>query len=221
MTTRNLRTLAAMLSLGLAGVVGVGACAPMPVDPGTGTTTSTSTTVDPGPTSTTSSTTSSTSTTTSTSTTSTTTTTSTTSTTTTTVPPLPTINVPSASPVAVSVSGNPGVANVTVNWSGQPANKLIFVDLCVKSNADATFNAALDCAPLSELNINGTASGSGSTTFEVFRGVEPSGDLSWGCFAAGDTAPAGILKATTCYVRVTNTVLSNKNDATEAPFTIS
>lgn len=221
MATHPVQRRAAALAIGLAALTGIGvaACAPMPENPG-GTTTTT-TTVDPGTSTTTTAAPTTTTSTTSTTTTSTTSSTTTTSTTTTTLPPLPTINVPSASPTAVSIPGNPGVANVTVNWTGQPANKLIFVDVCVKSNADATFNAALDCAPLSELNINGTASGSGSATLELFRGVEASGDLNWGCFKASDTAPAGVVKATTCYVRVTNTVLSNKNDAIEAPFTIS
>ena len=156
-------------------------------------------------------------------TTSTTTTSTTTTTTTTTVPPT-TTTIPSG-PVGLSanpitVADNPGTANVTVYWNGQAANKLIFVSVCRKSNSDATFTPALDCAPLSELNPNGTPSGSGSATLEVFRGPDPSGDLNWGCFAASDVAPAGIQKNTTCYVRVTNNVVSNKDAAQELAFTI-
>jgi hypothetical protein len=150
-------------------------------------------------------------------------TTTTTTTTTTTVPPT-TTTIPSG-PVGLSanpitVADNPGTANVTVYWNGQAANKLIFVSVCRKSNSDATFTPALDCAPLSELNPNGTPSGSGSATLEVFRGPDPSGDLNWGCFAASDVAPAGIQKNTTCYVRVTNNVVSNKDAAQELAFTI-
>jgi hypothetical protein len=156
-------------------------------------------------------------------TTSTTTTSTTTTTTTTTVPPT-TTTIPSG-PVGLSanpitVADNPGTANVTVYWNGQAANKLIFISVCRKSNSDATFTPALDCAPLSELNPNGTPSGSGSATLEVFRGPDPSGDLNWGCFAASDVAPAGIQKNTTCYVRVTNNVVSNKDAAQELAFTI-
>jgi hypothetical protein len=140
-----------------------------------------------------------------------------TTTTTTTIPTGPVALVPN--PIAIATVG--GTANGTVYWNGQAPNKLMFISLCVKSISDATFSAALDCAPLSELNPNGTPSGSGSATFEVFRGAEPSGDLNWGCFAAGDTAPAGITKATTCYVRVTNNNVNNKDAAVEQAFTIT
>jgi hypothetical protein len=226
MKTRQFRHTAAVVSIGLATALGLGvsACAPAPVGP-----TTTTTTVDPGSSTTTTeattTTTEATTTTTEATTTTTeapttTTTSTTTSTTTTTIPQVPSINVP-GTPIAVTVAENPGVANVTVNWTGQTPNRLMFVSLCVKSNSDATFTSALDCAPLSELNPNGTASGNGSVTFEVFRGAEPSGDLNWGCFAAGDTAPAGILKATTCYVRVTNTSVGNKDAAVETAFTIN
>jgi len=140
-----------------------------------------------------------------------------TTTTTTTIPTGPVALVPN--PIAIATVG--GTANGTVYWNGQTPNKLMFISLCVKSISDATFSAALDCAPLSELNPNGTPSGNGSVTFEVFRGAEPSGDLNWGCFAAGDVAPAGITKATTCYVRVTNNNVNNKDAAVEQAFTIT
>ena len=124
-------------------------------------------------------------------------------------------------PNPVSFTTNQTEATATVNWTGQKPNQLMFISICKKTIADPTFNAALDCSALSELNPNGTASGAGSAQLTVFRGENPDGDSGWGCFAQGDTAPAGVTKVTTCFVRVTNGVLSNKDDASEAPFTLS
>ena len=236
MKTRQFRHTAAVVSIGLATALGLGvsACAPAPVGPTTTTTTvdpNSSTTTTEATTTTTEATTTTTEATTTTTEAPTTTpteapTTTTTSTTTTTVAPTTTTTTPIPSgpvalvpnPIAVATVG--GTANGTVYWNGQAPNTLMFISLCVKSISDATFSAALDCAPLSELNPNGTPSGSGSATLEVFRGPEPSGDLNWGCFAASDVAPAGIQKNTTCYVRVTNNVVSNKDAAQELAFTI-
>jgi hypothetical protein len=124
-------------------------------------------------------------------------------------------------PNPVSFTTTQTEATATVNWTGQKPNQLMFISICKKTVADPTFNAALDCSALSELNPNGTATGAGSAQLTVFRGENPDGDSGWGCFAQGDTAPAGVTKFTTCYVRVTNGVLSNKDDAAEAAFTLS
>jgi hypothetical protein len=141
----------------------------------------------------------------------------TTTTTTTTIPTGPVALVPN--PIAVATLG--GTANGTVYWNGQPANKLIFIDICRKSIDDASFDNALDCAPLSQLVRNGTSSGNGSATLKVFRGEEASGDLGWGCFKSTDTAPAGVQKNTTCYVRVANDSAANTTGDVEQAFTIS
>ena len=109
---------------------------------------------------------------------------------------------------------------VTVSWTGQRPRQLIFIRICNKPTVDPSFNDALDCSLLSEINPNGTADGSGSAQVSVFRGPEPGGDNAWGCFLADDAAPAGIQKSTTCYVRVTNTVVSNDDDAVDAAFTL-
>ncbi|MFZ4518175.1 MAG: hypothetical protein ACOYOP_07295 [Microthrixaceae bacterium] len=113
-----------------------------------------------------------------------------------------------------------GQKAVTVSWTGQAANKLIYVDVCRKSTTDATFEPGVDCAPLSSLTPNGNASGSGSVAVDIFRGPDPSGDQLWGCFAPGDTAPAGIQRNTTCYVRVTNDSLFNNSAAAQVAFTL-
>lgn len=110
-------------------------------------------------------------------------------------------------------------ADVTVNWTGQKANTLIFATVCGKSVKDPTFNVALDCDDLTTITKNGTPDGAGSVKVSVFRGEESSESNGWGCYGANDTPPAGIKKNTTCFVRVTNNVILNNDDAAEAPFT--
>ncbi|MFZ4669771.1 MAG: hypothetical protein ACOYML_10755 [Microthrixaceae bacterium] len=125
----------------------------------------------------------------------------------------------SENPVAGVPSG--GTKSITVSWNNQKPRTLIFVDICRRPTTDVGFEPGEDCAPLSSQNPNGTASGSGSYPVEIFRGPEPSTDLPWGCFAAGDTAPAGVEKNTTCYVRVTNNTLFNNDQARETAFTLA
>ncbi|MFZ4518085.1 MAG: hypothetical protein ACOYOP_06835 [Microthrixaceae bacterium] len=108
---------------------------------------------------------------------------------------------------------------VTVTWSGQAPNKLVYVDICKKLSTAPGFEPGQDCAPLSSLTPNGTPTGAGSISVDIFRGPDP-GEQPWGCFAANDTAPAGIEKFTTCYVRVTNDSLFNNSAATDVAFTI-
>lgn len=124
-------------------------------------------------------------------------------------------------PNPVSFTTSQTDATVTVNWTGQQASQLVYVDICRKSITDATFRPDLDCSALSELNPNGTANGSGTAQLTVFRGENPDGDTGWGCFAPGDTAPAGVTKLTTCYVRVTSGSLTNKDFAAESAFTLT
>ena len=123
----------------------------------------------------------------------------------------------SVNPVPVAVGAS---TPVTVRWTGQRPDTLMFIRICNRPTTDPGFNDALDCSLLSEVNPNGTADGSGTAAISVFRGPEPGGDGSWGCFAPNDVAPAGIRRSTTCYVRVTNNVVSNDDDAVDAPYTI-
>jgi hypothetical protein len=124
-------------------------------------------------------------------------------------------------PNPVSFTTTQTEATATVNWTGQKPNKLMFISICKKSISDPTFTAALDCSALSELNPNGTPNGGGTAQLTVFRGENPDGDTGWGCFAEGDTAPQGVTKFTTCFVRVTNDSINNKDDATQTAFTLS
>ncbi|UDY37919.1 hypothetical protein [Dermatobacter hominis] len=119
----------------------------------------------------------------------------------------------------IPMTSDQTTADVTVNWTGQKVDTLIFITVCGKTISDPTFNVALDCDDLTTLTKNGTLDGSGSASVKVFRGQESSESNGWGCYGANDTPPSGVKKNTTCYVRVTNNVIGNKDDAAEASFT--
>lgn len=125
------------------------------------------------------------------------------------------------SPNPVPFTTNQTKAVVQVNWTGQKPNTLLFISICRKSITDPTFRPDFDCSINSEVNPVGTADGSGSKAYNIFRGENPDGDSGWGCFAKGDAAIAGVDKLTTCYVRITNNVITNKDDAVETAFTLS
>lgn len=122
----------------------------------------------------------------------------------------------SVTPDPIPVTAEQSVALVQVSWSGLEPRQLVFVDICKKSISDSSFIVAEDCGAYSGLTPNGSASGDGSAELEVFRGQEPAGEL-WGCYAEGDTAPAGVVVYTTCFVRVTHTVASNLDSDSETP----
>ena len=127
----------------------------------------------------------------------------------------------------ITVTPNPvPVANnsyteVQVSWTGQAAGKLVFASVCVKSTKDPDFQVGLHCSPLAQVESNGTGDGNGSALLPVFRGQEPTTDLPWGCFAAGDPVPAGVLGATSCFVRVTNDLVLNSDDAVEVAVSVT
>jgi len=122
----------------------------------------------------------------------------------------------------VTVSASQATKNVQFSWNGLPANKRGFITQCRKSNSDPTFVFEADCSNLSEIQINPVDQpGYGTVTFPVFHGAEPSGDADWGCFAASETAPSGITKLTTCYLRITVESESNKTDAQVRPITFT
>jgi PKD repeat protein len=112
-------------------------------------------------------------------------------------------------------------ADTRVWWNNQTAGKLIFANVCRKSITDPTFSVGFDCTLLSQVTSAPTATGSGWVDVPVFRGQADFGDSNWGCFAAADTAPGGVQKNTTCYIRVTNDTESNSNDAKEIAFTVT
>lgn len=123
------------------------------------------------------------------------------------------------SPNPVSVTTAQKDVTVSVGWT-QPTNKRLFFLQCYADASDPLFDYAAKCSNLSEITTNPVAATSGTLQFKLFRGAEPSGDETWGCFAQSDTPPAGITtKATTCFVRVTNDNENNTTDQQFAPFT--
>lgn len=126
----------------------------------------------------------------------------------------------SVTPNPVPVASN-SYTEVQVSWTGQAAGTLIFASVCVKSTKDADFQVGLHCSPLAQVETNGSADGSGTARLPVFRGPEPTTDLPWGCFAPGDPVPAGVVGATSCFVRVTNDVVLNNDDAVEVSVTVT
>jgi len=142
-------------------------------------------------------------------------------------PAAATIGVTPSNPVPVS-AGQTEVP-ITVSWSGLPTSpslpfgRRVFVLQCKKAPSDPTFVYAADCSNLSEMTLNPeqNPAGSGSAPYTAFHGVEPSGDESWGCFAQGETPPAGITAYTTCYLRVTQDAQSNIADVQFTPLTFT
>ena len=120
-------------------------------------------------------------------------------------------------PNPVVVSADQATALVEVSWSGLVPGQLVFVDICWRSVTDPAFSVSADCGQYSGVTPNGTADGAGGTMFEVFRGQEPAGE-AWGCYAPGDTAPPGVTKHTTCFIRVTDTVVTNLDNDSEVAF---
>ncbi len=131
------------------------------------------------------------------------------------------VGSPAVAQGSITVTPNPvpvatnSFTEVEVRWSGQPARTLIFASVCVKSSKDPDFQVGVHCSPLAQVEVNGTADGSGSAMVPVFRGQEPTTDLPWGCFAPGDAVPPGVLGATSCYLRLTNNLVLNNDDAVE------
>lgn len=129
----------------------------------------------------------------------------------------------SITPNPIPVSPGQTSADVTLNYSGLPAFKRLFVLQCFKPHSDPTFSYLSDCSNLSEITVNpvDNPTGNGALTIPVFRGPEPSTDVDWGCFAEGDTVPSGYTRYTTCYLRITADTASNNIDAQSVAFTFT
>jgi hypothetical protein len=124
------------------------------------------------------------------------------------------------SPNPIKLGASDTSANVTVSWTGLPTTTRVFITECFKPVTDPTFDPFASCSNVSEVTVNPLSNpGTGSVAFAAFKGAEPSGDDSWGCFAAGETPPAGIQAFNTCYIRVTDTSETNLTDQTSTAFT--
>jgi hypothetical protein len=123
-------------------------------------------------------------------------------------------------PNPITIGSSDTTTNVAVNWTGLPAATRVFITECFKPTTDPTFDPFASCSNLSELTVNPSDNaGSGTVQFPVFKGAEPTGDDSWGCFAIGETPPAGIQAFNTCYIRITDTAETNLTDQQSIPFT--
>ncbi len=146
------------------------------------------------------------------------------STTTTTLAPCTATGVtPNPIPTNGASASTGATINVSLCYAGLPANKRLFITECNESTSTLGFDPFENCSNLSEVTVNPSddATGTGRVTFPAFYGPEPSGDDSWGCFRAGDTAPAGITKNTTCYVRITDDTETNLTDQQSVAVTFS
>lgn len=116
---------------------------------------------------------------------------------------------------------SPGtVAPMRVWYQNQTPNVPVVAKICGVSMTDPAFESGSDCSLMSEVMVNGTASGDGWIDLQVFRGPEPGGDAPWGCFAPGDAAPQGVQAKTTCFVRVTSDVWTNTETQQEISFSV-
>jgi hypothetical protein len=123
-------------------------------------------------------------------------------------------------PNPIEVSPAQNNVTVPVAFAAPPVNQATFVSQCKKDPADPTFSAILDCSNLSGIIINPNPTVL-TLQFDVFRGQEQSGDELWGCFAQGDTVPAGIVPFYTCWIRVAYNAVANNGNDEFTPFTFN
>jgi hypothetical protein len=122
----------------------------------------------------------------------------------------------------VPISSGASSVTVTISYSNVPAGEALYFEQCSKNPSDPTFDFSKDCSALTQWQVNPASNtGSGTLDFSLFRGDEPSGDQSWGCYAAGDTPSAGHTKFTTCYIRVVPDTPSNNAQAQGLAFTFT
>lgn len=112
----------------------------------------------------------------------------------------------------------------TVDWSAMQVGKPVYISICRRAQSDPNFGSFGDsCSAISEVIVSAAfqTNGAGSKSYKVFRGENPDGDSGWGCYAAGDTAPDGVEKLTTCFIRLASDSQSDTTFAHTIPFTIS
>lgn len=113
---------------------------------------------------------------------------------------------------------------VTVNWSGMQVGKPVLISICRRAQTDPAFgNFGASCSAISEVIVSAAfqTNGAGSATFSIFRGENPDGDSGWGCYAPGDTAPNGVQKLETCFIRLASDFEGDTTYAHTIPFTIA
>ena len=134
----------------------------------------------------------------------------------------------SPNPVPIPAIGASGFTYktdaATVNWAAMNTGKPVYISICRRAQSDPQFvDFGTSCSAVSEIIVSAAfqTNGAGSKAIKMFRGENPDGDSGWGCYAASDTAPAGVEKLTTCYVRIASDSESDTTYAQTLPFTIS
>ena len=127
----------------------------------------------------------------------------------------------SVTPNPIPVTSGQTTATLTVDYNFGASNTAVFLDLCKKLSSDPTFDPTIDCDRGVANAANGSASGAGSQQLEIPIGDSAGsiifGDTvdKWGCYPDGFTPSAGFLKASKCYIRVTQGNVANSTDAVD------
>ena len=131
----------------------------------------------------------------------------------------------SVAPNPVQIAAGSTTGTATVSWSGMQTGPPVYLSICRRAQTDPLFvDYGTSCSNLSEVIVSAAfqSGGAGSKALNTFfRAENPDGDSGWGCFAPGDTAPAGVEKLTTCYVRVASAAESDTTYAFTMPFTLT
>lgn len=130
-------------------------------------------------------------------------------------------------PNPVPVAPGEDTALITIDYDFGKPTTAVFIDICKKPQSDPTFDYIKDCDRGSANAFNGSSDGAGSQEMEI-----PVGDNfgsrffgdeldKWGCYPADRATPEGFVRAETCWVRVTQNVVGNSDDAVSVEFTFA
>ena len=109
---------------------------------------------------------------------------------------------------------NPPKIPTTITFHGLAARQYGFISQCRKTDADPTFNYAIDCSSYNATQFQADSTGTGTGNFNLFVGIETI-NAEWGCGVAATandpnfdpSAPA--IGYSTCYIRVAPDTQSN------------
>jgi hypothetical protein len=123
------------------------------------------------------------------------------------------VSIPDPIPVSAGQTDVP----ITVTYSNVTPGLRLFFIVCDKDPSGPNFQYSLECSTSTEKSINPISqTGSGTFAMSIFHGPEPIGDLLWGCFAPGETPPAGYTAAP-CYLRITTDTETNNVASQSTP----
>jgi hypothetical protein len=101
---------------------------------------------------------------------------------------------------------------VTLNWTAGPG-EVVFINLCWKNPAPGQpFSPNSDCSPVNAINPQTGTNGQGTTTFQVFSGVDQNTE-GWACGVDSlGGSPAGVDVYNPCFIRIAPNVKSNTDE---------